>query len=206
MEKELVYGVGINDANYPVHKCTELPREGGKRKQLKVTCPYYSRWRDMLRRCYSPEYQEKRPTYKDCRVCEEWLTFTYFRAWMETQDWEDKHLDKDLLIPGNKIYSPETCIFIDAKLNYFALECNKSRGSWPIGVHYHKRVKKFSANCRSYFEDKALHLGYYEKPEEAHAAWLAFKLEQAKEIAKTLEDPRLAKALVLRYENYGMEV
>jgi len=36
---------------------------------------------------------------------------------MERQDWEGKHLDKDILIPGNKIYSPDRCIFVSSLIN-----------------------------------------------------------------------------------------
>lgn len=36
---------------------------------------------------------------------------------MIKQDWADKQLDKDLINPNNKLYSPETCFFISGTLN-----------------------------------------------------------------------------------------
>ena len=134
MKNKLVYGVGINDADYIVCIYEELPRTNGKQNQKIVwRCPFYSRWMSMLRRCYSKAYQEKQPSYKGCSVCEEWLTFSNFKSWMETQDWEGKQLDKDLLVYKNKIYSPETCVFIDQRLNTFLVKSNKTRGDYPLG-------------------------------------------------------------------------
>ena len=57
--KKLIRGVGISDADYPVR-----PLVSGK----KVICPYYKTWTDMLRRCYSPEFHSRYPTYKGCEV------------------------------------------------------------------------------------------------------------------------------------------
>ena len=106
---KLVYGVGINDAEYVVVKREEVGNVDGKRKRKTVwRCPFYKTWSSMLRRCYSTKYQERCPTYMGCSVSEEWHTFSVFRNWMESQDWQDTQLDKDLLVEGNKVYSPET--------------------------------------------------------------------------------------------------
>ena len=100
---KLVWGVGINDADYSV-----CPRVDG----IHINCIYYQTWQSMLERCYSSKYQAKHPTYKSCTVCEEWLHFSNFRSWMVGQNHKGKFLDKDILELGNKIYSPETCIFV----------------------------------------------------------------------------------------------
>ena len=76
----------------------------------------------MLQRCYSESHLVRQPTYKGCSVCEEWLTFSNFKSWMEQQDWEGKQLDKDLLVYKNKIYSPETCVFVSSVINSFFVE------------------------------------------------------------------------------------
>lgn len=108
-QKKLIYGVGINDAGYAVMKREEAGYVDGKRKRKLVwACPYFRAWSSMLSRCYSTKWHERYPTYKGCTVSKEWHTFSNFRAWMVTQDWEGKSLDKDLLIEGNKIYSADT--------------------------------------------------------------------------------------------------
>ena len=112
-KRTLKYGVGINDAQYQVQlRNTD---------NTLLTCPFYKVWSDMLKRCYSQTFLTKNPTYKGCYVCTPWLTFSNFRKWMETQAWKGKELDKDILIAGNKIYSPETCIYVPQWLNSFTI-------------------------------------------------------------------------------------
>lgn len=195
---KMVHGVGVNDADYNVY---EYGIVNGIRKCI-WSCPYYTTWKSMLSRCYYLKYQLKFPSYVGCCVCQEWLTFSNFKSWMKQQDWEGKHLDKDLLIMGNKIYSADTCLFVDPRVNTFISENSASRGDYPIGVFYHSRDKKYVAKCNSVITDKRKHLGYYDTPEEAHAAWLSYKLEQAKILAGQQTDDRVAKALIHRYENY----
>ena len=80
-KNKLVHGVGINDADYPVQ-----PTIGNKR----VNCPFYWRWKDMLKRCYSEKHLLITPCYRDRSVNKEWFIFSIFKAWMEQQDWEGK--------------------------------------------------------------------------------------------------------------------
>lgn len=195
---KLTYGVGINDADYSVYK-TEIV--GGATKNVWV-CPFYLKWINMLERCYSRRQQIKNPTYIGCTVCPEWLYLSNFKAWMEQQDWEGKQLDKDILIRENKIYSPETCVFVDASVNLFLTERTAARGDWPIGVNWHIKVKKFQANCGDVLTGKKLYLGLFETSEEAHQAWLECKLRQAHILASQQADERVAKALIKRYSNY----
>lgn len=82
---KLVYGVGINDADYPT---TQREKVNGEWK-ITWRCLYYDRWVSMLTRCYSSKCHEKQPTYKGCSVCDEWLTFSNFRKWMEQQTGRD---------------------------------------------------------------------------------------------------------------------
>lgn len=201
---KLVYGVGIMDADYVVKKF-ERWYENGKRKHKQIwICPFYEKWKDMLKRCYSEKYQERCPTYKGCSVCQEWLTFSNFRAWMEQQDYEGKQLDKDILFPGNKVYSPETCVFVDQWVNLFLTERQNDRGEYMIGVHWRKDLSKFRANCND-GSGKNKHLGYFTNEVDAHKAWLDCKLKLAYQLASEQTDPRTAKALIERYENYKID-
>ena len=198
---KMVYGKGINDADYIV-QIKEIIQKGKRNQRLVWICPYYIRWKDMLRRCYSEKYHTKQSTYIGCTVYDEWLYFSKFKAWMETQDWEGKQLDKDLLVKGNKVYSPAACVFISTEVNCFLLESTSSRGKYKIGVSWHKSHHKFSASCRDPFSSKGKHLGYFLTEEEAHQAWLTEKLEHAKRLAALQPDERVAKAIIYRYENY----
>lgn len=199
--KKLVYGVGINDADYKVTRYSSEIVDGKRVYKLEWTCPYYSVWSSMLMRCYSDKYQEKSPTYKGCSVSEEWLTFPNFRAWMIQQDYRGKELDKDLLFKGNKVYSPETCVFVSKMVNLFMSGSDAKRGKYLIGVHWCKEAGKFVAQCSNPFLNKRENLGYFDNEKEAHEAWRTKKNELAIRYASKQDDPRLVKALLERYSN-----
>lgn len=190
MAKKLVYGVGVNDADYAVQ-----PVVNGRQ----VMCPFYRAWSNMLERCYSEKYQARQPTYIGCAVYDEWLTFSSFKAWMEKQDWKGKELDKDLLVRGNKVYSPETCVFVDKLTNNFTLDSGATRGEWPIGVYFHNRNGKFQARCRSPFSGKWEHVGCFTCPEQGYRAWKRRKHELACQLADSQKDSRVAEALRSMY-------
>jgi len=190
MANNLVYGVGVNDADYFTQQ-----KINGK----KYACPFYKKWLGMLERCYCPKYQAKYQTYIGCSVTDEWLTFSNFKGWMETQDWKGKQLDKDLLVKGNKIYSPETCVFVDRVTNSFTTDCLASRGEWPLGVSFNKSNSKLMAYCRNPFAKKLDHLGYFACQKQAHEAWRKRKHELSCKLANLQTDERVASALRVRY-------
>lgn len=191
---KLLYGVGSNDADYTVQPIID----GVKRH-----CPYYTRWTNMLRRCYSEAGLVKNPTYVDCSVCDEWLTFSNFKAWMETQDWEGKDLDKDLLVAGNKVYAPDRCLFVDKTVNRFLTRSQTTRGSLPIGVMQCKKSGKFIARIQE-LGSGIKYLASCSTPEEAHQVWLDRKRQLAKELAALQTDQRVAKALLeTKYEDFA---
>jgi len=181
-----VYGIGINDAKYIVIQLAH-----GKR----VTCPFYRRWKDMLKRCYSDKFHEKRPTYIGCTISKEWLTFSNFKGWMIDQEWRGMALDKDLLETGNKVYSPEFCVFIPHSLNNLLCDSAAIRGEWPIGVSFHKKAGKFRAYCGC--GEKSKHLGLFPSPEAASNAYQTFKSSYILEVAQEYShDSRLYSALI----------
>lgn len=200
MKNKLVYGKGINDADYVVQERSSYTNTDGKRVFTTVkVCPYYVAWVQMITRCYSEKHLKHRPSYKDCSVCEEWLTFSNFKAWMETQDWEGKVLDKDWLLSGNRTYSQNTCIFITAKLNTFCMEVNSRRGQYPLGVTAHCRNNMVTAGVSNPFTGKREYLGLFTDPQEAHEAWRKRKHELALMYAELQTDERVKQALSVKY-------
>ena len=118
---------------------------------------------------------------------------------MEQQDWDGKCLDKDIIVPGNKLYSPETCAFVLNETNLFVTARDASRGDYPIGVHLHKPTGKYQARCNNPFTGKRENLGYFSTPEEAHEAWRKRKHDLAQFVAAKESDPRVVEALRKRY-------
>ncbi|WP_423186812.1 hypothetical protein ACO1PK_00935 [Alishewanella sp. d11] len=193
---KLVYGIGINDSDY---KVSTYNRIDGKLKKT-WSCPYYDRWLNMLRRCYSEKYLSTRQNYLSCSVCKEWLVFSNFKAWMETQDWQGKDLDKDYL-SASKEYSPENCVFISPLINTFIIDSGSSRGKSPIGVSFSKSHGKFHARCNNPFTGKTENLGYYSDASLASEAWRSRKHQMACMLAETQSDERVSNVLKQKYAN-----
>ena len=193
-----IFGIGINDANYKLSNWEII--EGvycpSGRKKYKCTwrCPYYSKWRSMLQRCYDSNYHKTRPTYKEVAVCEDWHLFSKFRQWMVKQDWRGKHLDKDIVCP-NKVYSPETCVFITKEVNMLLLDSGATRGKYQQGVAYRKDCRKFQANCRSVGKSK--NLGLFPTEALAYEAYVNYKHNLILEVAAEQEDHRVRDGLLL---------
>jgi hypothetical protein len=99
----------------------------------------------MLERCYSEKFLERNPSYIGTSVCSEWVYATEFKKWMEQQDWDGKCLDKDIIVPRSKLYSPETSAFVLQATNSFVTTSDAIRGEYPIGVSLYKRTGKYQA-------------------------------------------------------------
>ena len=186
-KRTLAYGVGINDADYIVS-----PVVDGKQ----ITCPIYKTWMSMLKRCYCKHYLIQQPTYAGCYVYEEWKIFSNFRNWVLTQDWEDKQLDKDILFAGNKVYSPETCLFVRHRLNVFIVAKDSVHLNLPLGVMKLRGNYKAQAS----FDGVKWRSETYSNPEDAHRAYLKKKIEYLYEVIEPSDDPRILPALLLRYK------
>lgn len=160
--KKLVFGVGLNDFSPTKVNGVQI-----KSRQV---------WSDMLKRCYSERYQREKPTYKGCSVSDEWLKFSSFKEWFDLNYVDGYAIDKDILFPGNKVYSKETCVFIPRKLNQF-ITATSFHGEYPIGVSFNKCKGKFKASISH--EDRTIYLGYFSSPMSAHMAWFDKKMSLA---------------------------
>lgn len=157
-------------------------------------------WRDMIKRCYSSKVHSKYSTYKDCTVCDEWLNYQNFSQWFKNNyyevDNEIMDLDKDILYKGNKIYSPENCIFVPHKINSMLTKSDKVRGKFPIGVTYDNN--KYVARCEC--GNVRIHLGRFNTKKEAFYKYKAFKENYIKKVAeqyKSIIPTKLYNALLL---------
>jgi hypothetical protein len=84
----------------------------------------YAKWRSMWNRT-TEEFIQTRPTYRGVAVCEDWRYLSNFVAWIESQatylDFKTSIkgycIDKDTILPGNKLYCPEYCLLITVSEN-----------------------------------------------------------------------------------------
>lgn len=181
MKGNLIFNFGVNDSSEPVASNVK-----GKQPW---TCNFYMTWYGMLQRCYSAKYHIQRPRAAKGTVCKEWKSFQTFKTWMETQDWKNKELDKDILIPGNTHYSPETCCFIEQKLN------NMFQQSHHTGISYSSaRVKPYTAKITK--EGKEQWLGAFRTKKEALAVRNKARACWIREVAKEQTDLRIQNGLL----------
>ena len=189
-----VFGVGITGTKYLITISGVKTRE-------------YALWKNMLQRCYSDAYRNKRPTYEGCKVSDNFKRYEYFYEWCQNQvgfgnqGW---HLDKDLLTKGNKVYSEDSCIFIPSEINTLLIKRAASRGEHLIGVYWHSKNKAFVARVNK-SKGGSEYLGLFNTEIEAFKAYKTAKEAFIKEQAnkwKSQIDPRAYNALM----NYEVDI
>lgn len=169
---KLVHGVGINDL------------------RVGAQDPCYVVWKSMIGRCFGLKVKVNQPTYDAVYCVDAWKTFSVFKEWMVAQQYEGKQLDKDLLVPGNRIYGPAYCLFVTPEVNT-AVKGDYSKASdLPRGVN--RNGKKFSG------EFQKRHLGTFETSEDAHNSYLQARNQWFKALAATQTDFRVRNALLMR--------
>ncbi len=157
----------------------------------------YDVWDSILDRCYSPREQDKYRTYYHiCTVCEEWFNYQAFARWYNN-NWYPcdgrLHIDKDILVKGNKVYSPERCILIPQRFNMIFMSKERSvDADLPCGVHRTKSSDKYEAefNCN--------YLGIFDSVGEAS---IAHDTAKRKHIRKTIAEYELEYRLPDKVRN-----
>lgn len=149
---------------------------------VKYETQIHSAWSNMKGRC-SARSKLVHPTYADCSIIDEWKDFQVFANWYSKQcgfgEKDDNgkvyQLDKDLLVHGNKVYGPDTCLLVPSALNSFLLDCGSARGACPKGVSTYWNVGKY----RSYIRDngKYVHLGVFDTLSDAECAYKLAKCD-----------------------------
>ena len=186
-QRKLVCGVGVFDAPYAKTR-DELTRKA------------YRDWNNMLQRCYGKSNFPSKPAYKECVVCEEWHSFLKFREWFDENYIEGCFLDKDVLIKGNKIYSPNTCSYIPSFINTLLLNCRSARGKYPIGAQKHKH----GFCVKLYKQGEPHYIGFYKNEKDAFLAYKKAKELYIQEVAqKYYNDGKITKRVydaLMRYE------
>lgn len=151
----------------------------------------YNHWRKILSRCYDETQRIKYPSYKNCLVCDEWHNFQNFVEWYQSNFYEivneRMEIDKDILVKGNTIYSPKTCLLVPQKINNLFIKQSSQRGDFPIGVVYREQSGKYMAYCSDSFNNKQIYLGLYSTPEQAFFEYKKYKEKLIKKVADTYQ-------------------
>ena len=194
-----VNGVGISGNKYPISVNGKSTKE-------------YEAWQQMLCRCFDEELKERNPTYKEVDCCSEWLLFENFYEWLHSQENFDKWLngerwaiDKDIIIKGNKVYSPDVCCLVPHNVNSLFTKCDASRGDMCIGVY--KQKDKFLALCHNPFTNKREYYGSFETQKQAFEIYKKHKEDIIKQVAQIEYDNKnIIKKCYDAMMNYQVEI
>lgn len=150
----------------------------------------YGTWTDMLRRCY---YDKRTyPTYyQQCNVCDEWHNFQNFADWYESNKYkvnERLHLDKDILVKGNKTYSPDTCVLVPQRINMLFMDVTSRKihdKELPQGIRKSElqdgRIRYHAMCCGK-------SIGTFDTLQEATDKYFEKKREHIREVADEYKD------------------
>lgn len=190
--RDRVYGVGVFDVCYSCNANDTTKKASNT-------------WRRMLCRCYSKDYLQRRPSYVNCSVCDEWLYFSNFKKWFDENYIENYSLDKDILVKGNKVYSPNTCCFVPQRINSLIVNHKRGRGKYPVGVRKGFGENKYTALYRK--EGKTVIVGTFCCVEDAFNAYKSAKESYIKDIAtQYFNDGKITKKVYNALMNYKVEI
>lgn len=191
-KKELLNG-SIKNPFYPEVRGIGFfgvgPHIGKLGKGSLINSKEYTHWSGMMTRCYYGGYHERFPTYKDCSVDHQWHNFQEFAEWCQWQvgfDNKKSVLDKDIVLQGNKVYSPETCVFLPPELNGLIVSPKRKGKTTPSGISFQASSMKYIVSCA--IDGKNKNLGRYKCPEEAFVVYKEFKESLVREKAEEYKD------------------
>ncbi|POU02331.1 hypothetical protein C3369_07645 [Escherichia sp. ESNIH1] len=156
---KLVAGQGVNDIEYST-------------KNYPLA---YKSWTNMLERAYSSRFHLTYPSYKGCTVCDEWLKFSNYLKWWQVNHRKNYQADKDLLIPGNREYGPDTVRFVPSYVNNVLLDKAAKRGGYALGVVKNQKNNTFTVYCNQ-LGRKHYQASGFTSEAKAHKVWQEAKI------------------------------
>ena len=183
-----LYGIGVLDVDYALNND-------------KITNLAYKHWHNIFLRCYSKSYQERNPNYIGCTIDERWHKFSAFKEWF-VENYRDGYvIDKDLLVCGNKVYSPDACCVIPQEINCLIVTRHRKSGRFGKGLSITPKGKYIAFITK---HNKTYNLGHFNTIEEAFATYKQGKISYVREVADAYyKDGKITKEVydaLYRYE------
>lgn len=166
-------------------------------------------WHNVKQRCKIEGAEQLRnPAYVGSFMSKNFKNFEFFVNWHSSQvgfGLENYHIDKDILIKGNKQYHEDCCVLVPQALNNFLCAHGAARGEWPQGVSFNKEKRYFQATIT--IDSKAKRLGGFNTPEAAFIVYKSAKEQEARRWAQRLEDGEFIVDLrvIERLRNWTLE-
>lgn len=151
----------------------------------------YSRWAGILERCLVSD-ENFCPAYQESELDEIWYNYSEFKLWFFSQPIlsklkvADLHVDKDLLVQGNKNYSPELCCLIPKQLNSAIVIRNTSNTGLPGVSHRNDYPGTYRASSSAIVDGRrrTKYLLSSKDPLECFYAYKEFKEAYFKDLAE----------------------
>nr|DAG70217.1 MAG TPA: hypothetical protein [Caudoviricetes sp.] len=211
------FDIDNNKNNFKTPYCKTFSGVGyvGEKYSPKDYPEFYSKWYGLLDRVYGRQDINKYyASYKGCTICNRWLNFSNFvddmlNMWYECDD--DLNIDKDIKIKGNKIYSPETCLLVPAKINKTfigILGCDKQgEDKHYKGIHWDNNKKRWVVKPigRSKGCDESKRTGVHKEFKTQEEAWKYYREIKNEHIYKTINEykdvlPKEVYDILISYE------
>ena len=116
-------------------------------------------------------------------------------------------LDKDILVKHNKIYSPETCVFVPQTINKLFTKRQNDRGESVIGtspIDGKYRARCYMINLET-GKSKCEYLGLFDTQEKAFKIYKYYKEKNIKMVADYFREQIPDKLYDALY-NYEVEI
>lgn len=178
-----IMGVGTNDYN-------------GKISDNPMIKHAYDVWSGVLQRCYPRTIHKKTKSIEGSKVCDEWTLFSNFLNWYKEN--YPQHLvdqgvklvmDKDLLSGDDKLYSPDTCVFLPMPVNQFIGQRKSWGETGHTGVYpVHNRRVGFMARIKPFKSNQRKYLGYFSTIEDASQAYQEARAVEAERVKSYMRD------------------
>lgn len=139
----------------------------------------YSKWANMMQRCYDEETHRLKPYYAPCTAEIEFQNFSNYREWHKENAMGDRKvdLDKDILLPGNTVYGSETCSLIP----HFTNTIFENRGS-DTNIVLNNDTSKYDVTMS--ILGKREEVGSFDTEEEAKQGFINYKQDYIRKYAK----------------------
>lgn len=139
----------------------------------------YSKWANMLQRCYDKETHKLKPYYAPCTAEIEWLNFSNYREWHRENEMGDRKvdLDKDVLVQGNTVYGAETCTLIP----HFTNTIFEERGT-VTNITLNNDTGKY--NVVMSVLGKKEEVGVFDTEEDARQGYIDYKQNYIRDFAE----------------------
>lgn len=190
---KLVYGVGRTD--------TYTMTSGQQDREYVI-------WQKILGRCYSERIRKLQPTYEECSVDPRWHSYAEFKAWYSPRWYPGADIDKDILVQDNRVYGPDTCAMVPARLNGLFKKSVASKSAHGLGVQKTTVGRFASKMCVSLNgKNRTIHFGTFDTAREAFLVYRKYRKQFMCDMAQAFYDAELiTKPVLLAVRRHKIEM